>query len=180
MYGSTIPTPVKESYVPPSFIYSVIEGNDDELSPPAPKKKSLAENIRSILPFPNTEEIPSPKSLEDSDGEEDSEDDDESEDESEVEKEMKIDEQPPPQQLKDRLISLMNLYLNDKHYELRDEIVGLTDNLYNLKQLTQEKRQTIFELIDKVLLQEEEKLGRIRHSKQDIDATPNVIRTYSR
>ena len=69
---------------------------------------------------------------------------------------MEIDDQEQPQQLKDRLGSLMNLYLNDKHYELRDEIVRLTDKLYNLKEFTQEKRRTIFELIDKVPLQEDE------------------------
>ena len=45
-------TGTKRKYVPPSFIYSVIEGDDDEMSPPPAKKKSLVENIRSILPFP--------------------------------------------------------------------------------------------------------------------------------
>ena len=136
-----VETGTKRKYVPPSFIYSVIEGND-EMSPPPAKKKTLIGNIRSIIPLPAAvaeEEIipPSLKSLEDADGDsEDGEGEDESEDETEIDDQ----EQPSPQQLKDRLGSLMNLYLNDKHYELRDEIAALTDKLYNLKQFTQEKR----------------------------------------
>ena len=48
------------------------------------------------------------------------------------------------------------MYLNDdKHYELYDEIIDLTDKLYRLKVFSQDKRRKIFDLIAKV--QEEEK-----------------------
>ena len=156
----------KRMYVPPSFINSVINQDSDE-NETLPSKKKKIEIISSPI-----KEIPSPsikplQIMDADDGHDDDDDDDESaesgqsegsdeesEDTGDEDEKIEVEDLVPPQQLRDRLVSLVNLYLNDKHYELYDEIVRLTDKLYKLKEFTQHKRRTIYDLIDKVPLED--------------------------
>ena len=124
-------------YIPPFFIYSTIKA---ETPPPKKKKKkkSLPEKILSLEP--STEEIvkiPPPNVMEDlqekaedddnddesseEDDDDDGGDDESSEDDEGSEDDTEIGE---AQQLKARLVSLLN-------FEFKDEILSLMDELYN-------------------------------------------------
>ena len=164
--GEVPPAASKRMYVPPSFVNSIINQDSDEnetlSSPPKKKKTEITSSpVKEIL-------SPSIKPLEimGDDDDDDDDDDDESEesghsegsdgseDTGDEDEKIEVEDLVPPQRLRDRLVSLVNLYLNDKHYELYDEIVRLTDKLYKLKEFTQHKRRTIYNLIDKVPLQD--------------------------